>query len=180
MGLTNIKLDHAVQIPHFLNAALAVTETEDGEVVTNTTGLYPLIDDIISKIVAIKNNIKTNEKTLLTAIQLEAVAANAETLNAAVFDPTTGAGLTVATLTTGAATGFTVNSETMRGQESLTAANHVAMLTTGTDKYTESAVASVMADIWKTVTKLKNGALTADGGAHDADNISLTALKATA
>lgn len=176
MGLTDIKILNTTAVIRHLNADLAVTTTAGSEVVENTCGTYALINDIISNLSSIKASIKTEEKKIATAINLEMINATSTAGNAQVFDATTGNGLTVATLTTGTTTGFSVNGATIRGQESVIAANHVAVLNTSSADYTDSALTSVLADVWKIIAKLKAGQL-ATG--TTVDTAATTSLQAT-
>lgn len=176
MGLTDIKVLNTTAVIRHLNADLAVTTTAGAEAVANTCGTYALINDIISNLSSIKASIKTEEKKIATAINLEMINATSTAGNAQVFDATTGNGLTVATLTTGTTTGFSASGATIRGQESVIAANHVAVLNTSSADYTDSALTSVLADVWKIVAKLKAGQLAAG---TTVDTAATTSLQAT-
>ena len=153
MAITDVQVLNASAIPRYLNADLVVTTTAGSEAVTNTCGTYALINQIISDLSSIKASIKTEEKKISAAINLELIDGGGA------FTSTTGSGLTMSTLTTGTTTGFSASAVTIRGQESANIGDNLAVLVTADADYTESAVASILADIWKLVAKLKAGKL---------------------
>ena len=140
---------HALE---FLNKDLVVVTTPYGEDVTDAScGLKSLIDDIISNLVAIKNDIKKNERLIEKDIEVDVAAmaaAGSSTLNLATR--------VLATVTVTVANIHNSTEITARSEDA-TDNKNPAVLTLGTDKYSEGAVFAAMENIWAITARLKNG-----------------------
>lgn len=69
--MATILVQNCVETICNLNAALVTTTASDTETYVFNEGTYKLIDDMISKLVAIKNGIKTEEKNIMADMLLE-------------------------------------------------------------------------------------------------------------
>lgn len=141
--MTTIDLKLATETILNLNADLA----KSSNVATATCGTYALINDMISNLSSIKASLKSQEKLLSNAINTEITTGSATdgdlTFDAATLRCSVGIGSSGRYTSTQAA----VTGETP------------AMLVTGTNKYSESAVFTILAECGGLIDKLKESAI---------------------
>jgi hypothetical protein len=160
MGITDVSLISSTKIIKFLNAdTTGLTSTANSEAVASTVGTYALINQIISDLSSIKASIKVEEKKITEAINNLTDNTIGGNTNLALikFGSNDGGTTTLATKYL-SNNGFETGSITDRGQIP-TATSNFAVLTNGTNKLTETAVASILSDVYVMVAKLKNGAI---------------------
>ena len=160
MGITDVSLISSTKIIKFLNAdTTGLTSTANSEAVAPTVGTYALINQIISDLSSIKASIKVEEKKITEAINnlTDNTSGGNTNLTSIKFDNGDEGTTTLATRAL-STTGFASGGIGDRGQIA-TAAHNFAVLTNGTNKLTETAVASILSDVYVMVAKLKNGAI---------------------
>ena len=158
--MTTIDLKLATETVLNLNAALAIT----GGVASPTSGTYALINDIISNLVSIKSSLISQEKLLYAAINTEVTAGATATDGNLTF--------TASTLRCSAGLGSDVTARYTATQAAVTGETP-AMLVTGTNKYSESVVFTLLAECGGLIDKLKNSTIVdatfANNGGHSGD-----------
>tara|TARA_B100000900_G_scaffold280460_1_gene239910 strand:+ start:9619 stop:10104 length:486 start_codon:yes stop_codon:yes gene_type:complete len=143
--MTSVNLKLATQTVKNLNAGLTMTSNAP----TSTSGTYALINDMISNLSSIKASLKTEEKVLIDAINTEITDASGTT------DQNVDA---TAQATLRCSAGLGDDAARYNGITGANdAVNYPAVLGTGsTNKYTESAVFSVLGEAASLIDKLKN------------------------
>tara|TARA_Y100000389_G_scaffold143808_1_gene142129 strand:+ start:64 stop:567 length:504 start_codon:yes stop_codon:yes gene_type:complete len=156
------------RLPETLKNLNSSTLQTSGAYALATDGLYALINDMISNLSSIKASIKVEEKKIAADLATEITAGAALAANDTIASATVTAA-TVVESTSG------TRGDTYAGGATPTLAEtkvNVAVLTVGTEKYSEAAVFSVLAQAGRAIRDLKVG--TVDNFAHsDYTNIDL-------
>jgi hypothetical protein len=118
----------------------------------NTAGTYALINQIISDLSSIKASLKAQEKIISDQCSTLTVGNDIDTTVAI-----THGSMTASTLLSTSGLGSNDNND--RYSDPNSANKLPAVLTNGTDKYSESAVFTTLAIAFELIDKLKNGSL---------------------
>jgi len=133
--------------------------TKDTAIPPSTTGLYQLINRCVTELVTLKNQIKTNEKVLIT--KLAADAADAEVS----LDNTTASRSATQESSTAGATGVTRGGLSNTGSGGAVIADKPAILTSSTaaQNYSEDAIFDLLGGITHMIMLLNNDSSISDG-----------------